>query len=396
MSTDQLRYIEQLQTVLACLDLSLESELALYRRHHLQPSSVLALPESEEAFNTDAPEGTNSAALEDAPVQEHHLIVPGDEQTTGLETLSPPQLNRSATSAAVVGLPALAAQTTAAQSNQSAKDKDLGLKTQQGAGAGLPIEEDPETLPEPYSAEAVAKPEALERFLDPSIEDYLESSEALLKHLDQSEKTVANEKKAPAVKSSGLAFKVLGGILIIALIVGGVMALIKALSTKPDQAPTQQPLPQNSAKVPSPAVAVSASPNPSPAASGSQTESVSPAPTQPPNLAPSPSSSPDSAASSPAITPSPQQKAAPGPENPQPTPSAAIPSADFYLVVAPYQGEASLARARQLVPDAFIATVRGQQQIQLSFVESLQQAQRLVNELKNQGFASSITTQNRQ
>jgi cell division septation protein DedD len=46
------------------------------------------------------------------------------------------------------------------------------------------------------------------------------------------------------------------------------------------------------------------------------------------------------------------------------------------------------------VPDAYVTQVDGQRRIQLASLESLQQAQQMVNELKNQGFPAAIMAQN--
>jgi hypothetical protein len=345
---------ESLQAALACLDLSLESELALYRRHRLHTSGALALPESGELF-----EASNPFEPESGEASVAHL-----SNMNALQGVS-----------SEAGLMALSAQTGDPQDIGVERDRDSvdasASAEQEVAFAADESEEDPETLPEPYNAEAVSKPEALERFLDPSIEDYLESSEALLKHLDDSEGAIAKSSKSSkspkSVKSaksvrpsnpsppkssspgsSALAFKVLGSLLAIALLIGVAMSILKLMTTKPREAP----VPQSSVQTP-----------------------LAPASTSPSAIAIAPV----------ALKPTP---------TPAGSPSPTVRPAAFYAVVAPYRGDASLQRARQLVPDAFIANIEGQTRIQLAFLEDLQRAQRLVDDLKNEGFPATIVSQN--
>jgi hypothetical protein len=378
---------EQLQAVLACLDLSLESELALYRRQHHPSSATLALAEASphppdleveddrEARDVQAiSEETKLQISEETKLQQSSLALSKDERsrTSRAEmpqnpSIRPVDLPDDVVPPSVQSSPP---QTTRLQDSETSK-ADVQSET---LDRSLPVEEDPESLPEPYKAEAVSKPEALERFLDPSIEDYLESSEALLKHLDRSEEEIVKPTKASPLKSSGFAFKLLGGILVTALIVGTAMTILKQFSAKPPSPSVPQPSGQPSSPLNFSSPSTSASPEPS--ADDSSKPSLTPSSPATTSPQPAPSKVPSATAS------------------PLPTPSAAIPSAAFYAVVAPYQGVASFQRAKQLVPDAFITNVKGQRRIQLSFIEDLRQAQRLVSDLKNEGFSASIVAQN--
>jgi hypothetical protein len=348
MSSDHLpmSQIESLQAALACLDLSLESELTLYRRQHLQAAGALALSESDHLAESSRLSETesgetplaNSGEL-NAPLsffsQEDELL------ESGLATI-PAQVDSRQNEA-----------DGQADGEADGQADSFNSAVPQEVGFADAVEEDPETLPEPYSAEAVAKPEALERFLDPSIEDYLESSEALLKHLDESEGAIAKPAKSSSPQSSGLAFKLLGGVLVIALLIGTAMSILKQFKTKPQKAPVPpSSLPQPSVSMP-----------PKPVLASPSAIAVTPLPLK------------QNPISSPSLTPT------------------VRPSA-FYAVIAPYQGAESLQRARQLVPDAFIAEIDGQSRIQLAYIDDLRQAQRLVNDLKNEGFAASIVSQN--
>ncbi len=298
---------EELKAAIACLDLSLESELALYRNRQSQESMALAtLP---------------SAELEASALQSFDLAL----EPFGHDDASEEVLDGSLSQSDDRSAPA------------EAVDQEMTAV----------IEDDEiETLPESYGAELTAEPKAFDQFLDPSIEDYLESSEALLKHLDdpaKAEITPVEDGKTDAKRSwvviSGVALLILGLLALAGFL--GVLAM-RWFSLKPVSVPTPQPLVSPSALLP-----------PLPSAANT------------------------------AVTPTPSA-----------TPAAPInPNAARYIVLAT-DSQASLQTARQLVPDAFIAVVGGQQRIQLADLESLQQAQQMVNELKNQGFPASIVPQN--
>jgi hypothetical protein len=345
--------IKSLQAALACLDLSLESELTLYRRQTLQASGALALVD-----NLDNLDGSPS------------LLEP-DLKEDSFPSLGRPNLPSS----------------LASKTDDSPEMSLITFSAPEAITLGEEVEEDPETLPEPYSAEAVSNPEALERFLDPSIEDYLESSEALLKHLDDSDGMIAkpakrarqkstpqrsssqksSPQKSSPPKSSGLVFKILGSVLAISFLVGIAMLILKQLTTGSRNAPDPQ--------------VVTQSPIPSSLQPAGQMPSA-PVPASPSAIAITPL--PSNPTSTPVSTSSPK---------PTVQPSTAVSAAPFYVVVAPYQDDASLQRARQLVPDAFIADIKGQRRIQLAFLDDLQRAQRLVNDLKNEGFPATILPQ---
>jgi hypothetical protein len=364
---------KSLQAAMACLDLSLESELALYRRQTLQASSALALSDnldgSISVLETDSEEGSLEN-LSRSDLSSSLAFQTDDSQEMSLTTLSTP----------AVKLPDIAMTGIQGPEIQKTNVQAAGPAERESAAFLGGHDEDPETLAEPYSAEAVANPKALERFLDPSIEDYLESSEALLKHLDDSDGTIAKPAKRPRQKvsprsspqkplpqkSSGLAFKILGSVLAIALLVGIAMLILKQLTSgsrnTPDpQSVTQSPIPSSlQPAVQTPSISVSASPS---------AIAITPLPLKPTSIS--------------SLKPT---------EKPTELPDAAeeVTPAPFYVVVAPYQDDASLQRARQLVPDAFIADIKGQRRIQLAFLDELQRAQRLVNDLKNEGFPATI------
>jgi hypothetical protein len=346
---------ESLQAALACLDLSLESELALYRRQNLQTSGALALSESDKSdessslFETDPEESSLANSSNTA----------NDPQEVGITAFSAPENNPQEVAIAKIEQDGV---------------QDSGSTEREVASFAGEFEEDPETLPEPYSTEAVSRPEALDRFLDPSIEDYLESSEALLKHLDDSEGAIAKpvkptrsarhlKKPSPPKSSpptSAWAFKLLSGVLATALLIGIAMWVLKQLTTKSRNAPVPQPSLQSSIQ---------------PSLQPTVQTSLAPASVRPSAITIIPLSSKPTSV-------------------PVSSPKATVRPSAFYAVVAPYQDNASLQRARRLVPDAFIADINGRRNIQLAFLDNLQRAQRLVNDLKNEGFPAAIVSQN--
>jgi hypothetical protein len=326
-----IRLPEGLRAAIACLDLSLESELTLYRRDQSQKSMALALMPSAE------PEDSALAVEEFSATDSPNLIPDGVMGATELSQQSETVADQRATTAE---------------------------------------EEDSDTLPESYSAELMAQPEAFDQFLDPSIEAYLESSEALLKHLDEpaaSEATPTQDQAKPAKRSwfvvSGITLVILG-----VLGLGGffVMLAVRWFS-KPSYAPAPQslvsPSPQptvtEGSPLPSPAIAT----NPESATEGIPTKPTSPFAQNPVGIA----STPTPAAS--------------------PTPSI-NPNAARYIVLAVANSPETLQEAQRFVPDAYIAEVEGQKRVQLASLDSLQQAQQMVSELKNQGFPASIVAQN--
>jgi hypothetical protein len=316
---------EELKAAIACLDLSLESELALYRNRQHQESMVLATLPSAELEHSMPP----SPDLSLEPLRHD------DSEEDLTDSLS-----------------------------KAKNDSETASKLELEPEATTVIETDDEieTLPESYSAELTAEPKAFDQFLDPSIEDYLESSEALIKHLDDdavkpdliSVQDGETASKRSWVVISGVTLLVLGILALAGFL--GVLA-VRWFSLKPVAVPTPQPL------VPTPA-----------------SPSLLPLPNS--SISPTGGIAPNSAATA-TVTPMPSA-----------TPTAPInPNAARYIVLAT-DSQASLQTARQLVPDAFITVVDGQKRIQLADLESLQQAQQMVNELKNQGFPASIVAQN--
>ncbi len=319
---------EKLKAAIACLDLSLESELALYRNRLSQATVALAaLPSAEsESLALAALDSTDDAGLFSS------------EQMHGND-----------------------------RSEEEPKVLDQGMATLEA--------DDEETLPESYSAELTAQPKAFDQFLDPSIDDYLQSSETLLKHLNQpadTEVALVDDAVAAPKRSwimvAGLTLIALGTLALAAyLIMLGVRWFsIKSASTaqtdiQPSPLPTLSPLPSS-------AIANSPGTTPVPL----PTEGSLPQPIAATEGVPTQPNSSGTPTSSPSINP----------------------NASRYVVLAVANSPESLQTAQRLVPDAYVIEVEGQKRIQMASLESLQQAQQMVNELKNQGFPTTIVAQN--
>jgi hypothetical protein len=333
---------ESLWAVLGCLDLSLESELALFRRQSQAPKALVGSLDVDEqvALSIGIQEAVEPRVEEElAP----YLEEPIDKQTE-FEGIAPDLMQEASDARNLVYL----------------------------SGPG-PSQEDPETLPEPYGADITAEPKSFERFLDPSIEDYLESSEALLKHLEDSASSTTERQVKPLTRRSwGSGLKAIAITLGLLGLFSLVVFLIVAwLTPKPRQS---EPTPQ-----------------------------LSPQPTQVPSTS-SQSSQIDSSGIAVATTPkalpsdvatvSPPTQSPTGLTSPSPSPATSVGKADFYAVVANYNNPESLKMAQKLVPDAYLNDVGGQQRIQLAWLDNLQKAETLVKDLKNKGFAASIVAQN--
>lgn len=134
----------------------------------------------------------------------------------------------------------------------------------------------------------------------------------------------------------------------------------------------------------------SAAPNPSSPNPAAPTAPASPVP--PPNL-PTNGASDLTRALVPPATPSPQAQPAPAPAPSATAPEAApAPSSGdpYYFVIIPYADAASLQQAQAAVPDAYLRKFDGSTSIQMGALPSRQNAERLVEQLKQQGLSASV------
>lgn len=127
-------------------------------------------------------------------------------------------------------------------------------------------------------------------------------------------------------------------------------------------------------------VAVAPAPSPSPTASPAAPTAIMP-PTAAPSIAPS------AIAGSSVLLPSVTVPRTPTPAAPAQTPASSLQPSRYYRVEIPFTGDQSLATARQIVPDAF---VRSDGKIQLAATRTESEAQQKAQELKNRGLAAAV------
>ncbi|PZD73830.1 hypothetical protein C1752_01774 [Acaryochloris thomasi RCC1774] len=291
-----------LQTALASLDLTVESELTYYRQ---QQAQLLIPPEESAALVSESqpeieaePQALASAieAPEPPPIDPamHPEPVVASASSAESETLAEPE---TLPDAALVPEPEIqeAALVTTHNDRPAETEDMIAIETPPDAAL------DSETA-EPLSTPPPADfPKSYENYLDPSIEDYLESSEALLRHLEESK---AEPEQKPKQNK-----KLLPGLLLALFVLSLGALMLRGLRrgkrpADPPPAETVSPSPSPSlAPSPSlglPQLPITPSPTPSPAPSGTATPSPTPSsiPLQPPSptvtASPSPSPSPAS------------------------------------------------------------------------------------------------------
>ncbi|MEO0373403.1 MAG: hypothetical protein AAF329_02020 [Cyanobacteria bacterium P01_A01_bin.17] len=287
-----------LQTALASLDLTVESELTYYRQEQAQllipPEESSTALVSEVQPEVELEDQTSSgAAVLDAPTPPFgsppispatHLEPVADASSAEPETLP---------DAALVPEPEIqeAALVTTSDDQPAETEDMIAIETPSDAAL------DSETA-EPLSTPPPADfPKSYENYLDPSIEDYLESSEALLRHLEESKAELEQKPKQKKNLLPGL---------LLALFVLSLGALIlwglrrgrrpadppPAETVSPSPSPSLAPSPSLGLPqlpiTPSPAPSETATPSPTPTASSIPLQPPSPAVTTSPSPSPSP------------------------------------------------------------------------------------------------------------
>jgi hypothetical protein len=279
-----------LQTALASLDLKVESELAYYRQQQAQllipPEDNISLSpdvQSDEVQSNDDAQAPADVTVSDRP----HAGAPQEQAVLDESTVEPETLP----DAALVPEPEMQEAAIVTRDAQLADTEGM-IEIETPADAAL----DSETA-EPLNTPPPADfPKSYENYLDPSIEDYLESSEALLRHLEESK--VEPEQK-PQLKKN-----LLPGLLLALLILS--LGAILFWGVRRGQRPANQPQPTNTVS-PSPSSSLAPSPSlglpqlpitpvsPTPSGTPSPT-TPSPIPIQPPSpsatASPVPSASP--------------------------------------------------------------------------------------------------------
>ncbi|MBD2081606.1 hypothetical protein [Leptolyngbya sp. FACHB-17] len=346
----------KLQQALSCLDLRLEDELTRYRRQR--------------------------AGLSVAPI----VLRPKQPQKKPLELAA-------ATDTEAPALP---------QAPPKAISFDLGTSSM--SDQSIAAADTDESAMIPYEPETAGA--ALFEIANPGeqapAEDYLESSEQLLKSLKREEAKVEVERGFLQSLSTPLGIGSMLTLLLSSAMLGYVIMNPSALSgiaqktTQPETTETSAPQETASNSLPtsprldrdefsdlgldtltalrtkpSPA-AIAPSPSPSPTVSPAAPSAI---------VAPAASPSPAPVTSSSMLLPS-----VTVPKTSNPSPPTAAESLQ-YKVEIPFTGDQSLATARQVVPDAF---VRSDGKIQLAATLSEEAAQKKVQELKNRGLTAEI------
>ncbi|MEC4893697.1 MAG: SPOR domain-containing protein [Oscillatoria sp. PMC 1051.18] len=383
-----------LQAALSSLDVQLEAELARYRRRQPQPSRA------KQAFQ----EHYRSKVLNAHP-----------------EDVTTAQL-------------AIAPETQGEVTEETKLSAETGLKSEQPSSDRevISANEDSSLVHQVQPAEEKVEPE--ETINEHPPEDYLASSEQLLNTLAEEEP--AKEKKTnplaslftPLGVSSMLVFLVASSLLAWALMPEeawsklGLSGIVSAESetTAPQSLEIKPVVPESPEKTtipPGPNLAteefvelnlstlsnVKPSPTPQtnidssnlPTASetpGSQQGSPGPVVIKrssdlatallPPSLQPAPVPPANSA---PATTPTnPFPTAQPSPSNSQ--------NNQNYVVLIDYSGESSLVKARAIAPDAFVRKTASGDKIQMATFTNQADAQRYVQNLKQQGISASVAS----
>lgn len=126
---------------------------------------------------------------------------------------------------------------------------------------------------------------------------------------------------------------------------------------------------------------------PTPTADPTPVRTPVPDPTPIPTATPSPIAQPEP----PQPTATAQATASTGSRSPASSALGPQGGAGTYLVVIRYQGEASLAQARQVSAGAFVKTIDGQEFVQLAAFQQVEHARYMAEDLRRQGFAVQVT-----
>lgn len=393
-----------LKAALGTLDMTVESEMSLFRQHQTlaelphnteeEASEPQMLPETsqpeeraaEEPLADNASQDAIPAALELEDVAED--LTPSELALFQVETESAVDSENS--------------ETNLEQQEAVLEPSPRFKRSADVAGAPLPsetAENDPH----------VSK-------LDPAIEDYLDSSTALRQHLEDA---VAEPETPPETNNNPFTPKkimfLLGGSIVGAFIV---VLFLNVTGLRNKLWPPKQPRPSAQVPASSPSQA-SSSPTVKPRESPTAT-------TSPPGpdlskkefsdvnlenlsrLEPKPSASPSP--SSPAASPTPKPPK-PTSETPKPASETPKPSATLsqepapilknqtsetglFYVVIPYNNAASLQKTQKLVPTAFLTNGTGGQQVQAGALESIEAAKRLAKRLRSKGLSAAIIAPN--
>lgn len=464
-----------LQAALDGLDVELEEELARYRRQrHRQARGI---GQSQSPVQPFVPKQTQASDNQiQLPLETRSSSMKqADQVDLSLEPVASTQLDRDKSA---TDEPAQSLRSKRIENAQIWMDNPspsaLTAPWAIGHGDALESPESPESLESPKSLESpsvqahshpnlseashsnpatsasaltavatnlVSEPSAPSEFSD-APEDYLESSEELLRGIAEAEAVDRRVERESSLLDSLLTPLGIGSMLLLLLssaTLGYVIMHPSSLggltARKPDNsstatagervAPSASPLPDspnlaaeefvdlnlNSLSTlpgatappevlpPSPTATV---PNPT-AVSPGDPGSIATAPMSEPPPMSNPASEPvpASSASAPIVPPDPQpvyvQPSAPVSVAPLP-PVAPVPAADanpsprgnYYYVVTPYNGDPSLESAREAVPDAYVRNFEAGASVQLGAFSEADRAEELIQQLQEQGIPAEV------
>lgn len=323
---------------LGSLDLTLESELALFRRHlqldELQAADAERQAAAEIMTDSDAPE--QFTLHQDASLEQNLSLAEDWEEVV-------PEIH--------------SAERHDLEANSVIKDEDPA----RGGALVVPSRE--------LASNQVLDEGVAETYADPELDDYLESSEALLEHLD-----------APIPKHSleeSSAIKWFGWAAGITLVLS-LLAAFFLPTFFPKRSPSKtQPLSSENAAQQSPADnSETQDPNTSdiPGPNLAEKEFVDVNSSTLPRLTPSPTVNPPVAT----VTPS------------SPSTPATTTDGRQYYVVTDYPSDAELKKIQGIAPSAKVVEFTGGEKIQLGQYSSLEQAQNAADEWRQKGLEITI------
>ena len=360
-----------IQAAMSSLDLKLEDELTLFRNRHNQVEGVAPVVED----TSPAPEIPAIEETPQEPVQET-TFQPTEPITTE------PSVDLAAEAARLLDV----------------KFDDGFDEAEFEAELELPspeLEPPEEFEPEPTqvsldeeedippgaivpskallpSENALADSAKLKTYTDPALDDYLESSEVLLKHLD------TPVPKQQIDDSNTLKWFGWAAAATVILSVIAAFLLQNVFKTPGGNDPSPEP---TATEIPAPAASPSAETSPSPTVSPTPSATV-----QPPNLEEDEfqSVTPGNLAG----LPSPEASSTPATESSSPTPTNT--SGRKYYVVTDYSDEASLTKAKESFPDAKVVNFTAGTRIQLQEFSDETSARTAAAEFQQKGFAVEI------
>lgn len=384
-----------LKAALETLDMTVESEMSLFRQHQTLaelPDDIDEAASAPQMLPETAPSEESSAESTPPSDPEPQNAIPALELEDVAEDLTPSELAL------------FQVETDSAGNSENSETK---LEQQEAVLEPSPrFKRSADVAGAPLPSEAAEDDPHVSK-LDPAIDDYLDSSTALRQHLEEA---VAEPETPPATTNHPFTPKkmmlLLGGSILGALLV---VLFLHVTGLRNKLWPPKQPRP--SAQVP----ASSPSQSPSPLAQPSESPAATSSPPGPDlskkefsdvnlenlsRLEPQPSTSPSP-------SPPPATSTAPKPPKPTSTASTPTPSATLsqkpvpilknqtsetglFYVVIPYNNAASLQQTQKLVPTAFLTNGTDGQQVQAGALESLEAAKRLAKQLRSKGLSAAI------